>query len=67
MTNALDTHQSVYSRFFDESSDQLVKNAELNLLKLQDLVNDMLRARGHLFAYEVEEELIGMRRNATRS
>lgn len=53
-------HPSVYSRFFDESSDQWVKNAELNklnLLKFQDWANDMLRARGHLFLNEVYDML----------
>lgn len=51
---------SIYARYFDETSTQWTRNAELNLMKLhqiQNYCNDMLRARGHLFLNEVYDEL----------
>jgi len=51
---------SPYARFFDEGSIQFKKNAELNLLYIraqQTYLNDILRARGHVFLNEAYDAL----------
>lgn len=51
---------SIYARYFDESSSQWCKNAEMNLMKvisIQNFANDKLKAQGHLFLNEVYDML----------
>lgn len=51
---------SPYARFFDEACNDWKKDPELNLVYLrakQQMLTDMLRARGHLFLNEVYDEL----------
>jgi hypothetical protein len=51
---------SPYARFFDESSWQFQKNAELNRLFVraqQSYLNDILHARGHVFLNEAYDAL----------
>lgn len=57
---------SVYARFFDETSTQWERSAELNKLNLckwQDWANDLLNSRGHLFLNEVYD-MLGMERSS---
>lgn len=52
--------ESIYARFFDELSTEWMDNAEYNLLVIknkQDMANDILHSRGHLFLNEVYEML----------
>lgn len=52
--------ESIYSRFFDESSPSWNKEPEYNLIFLkaqQNYWNDKLKARGHVFLNEIYEEL----------
>lgn len=56
---------SVHSRFFDEFNQNYQPNAEMNFYFLkaqQNMLNDRLRARGHLFLNEVYDAL-GMERS----
>jgi hypothetical protein len=51
---------SPYARLFDETSMQYHKNAELNklfVLAQQNYLNDVLRARGHVFLNEAYDAL----------
>jgi hypothetical protein len=51
---------SPYARFFDEGSTQFEKNAEFNRLFIQcqqNYLNELLRARGHVFLNEVYDAL----------
>lgn len=51
---------SPYARLFDETSIQYHKNAELNklfVLAQQNYLNDLLRARGHVFLNEAYDAL----------
>jgi hypothetical protein len=51
---------SPYARLFDETSVQYHKNAELNklfILAQQNYLNDVLRARGHVFLNEAYDAL----------
>jgi hypothetical protein len=51
---------SQYARFFDESSYQWNKNAEINklfILAQQNYLNDLLHARGHVFLNEAYDAL----------
>jgi hypothetical protein len=51
---------SAYARFFDEYSDHWEKDAEHNLIFLrcqQNYLNDLLRARGHVFLNEAYDAL----------
>lgn len=60
------TEYSPYARFFDETSREWVKDAEMNLYFLQcqqTYANHQLRARGHIFLNEVYDSL-GMERSA---
>lgn len=60
---------SPYARFFDETSDNWVKNPEYNRLFLQsqqNYANDMLHARGHVFLNEVYD-MLGLERSQAGS
>lgn len=51
---------SDYARFFDETCNGWVKNAEYNMMflnQVQNEMNDLLRLRGHVFLNEVYDKL----------
>ena len=57
---------SPYARFFDEGNENYQKHAEYNLAFLknwQNYMNDMLRARGHVFLNEVYD-VLGLERSS---
>lgn len=54
------TAVSKYAKFFDETNQNWVKNADYNrtfLINQQNFCNDILNARGHLFLNEVYDRL----------
>ncbi len=60
------TEYSPYARFFDETSREWKKDAEMNLYFLQcqqTWANHQLRARGHIFLNEIYDSL-GMERSS---
>lgn len=60
---------SIYARFFDESCSPWTKTPEYNLLFLkaqQNIANDMLRARGHVFLNDVYD-MLGIERSGAGS
>lgn len=60
LIRAADGAPSMYARFFDPYSQNWSKEPEYNLLFLrsqQSYVNDMFKARGHMFLNEVYREL----------
>ena len=66
VTNADPNKWSPYARIFDEGSIQYTKNAELNklfILAQQNYLNDLLRARGHVFLNEAYDAL-GLERSS---
>lgn len=59
-TVVADGTPSMYARFFDETCDNWVRNAEYNKIFLQaqqSYFNQMLQARGHVFLNEVYDAL----------
>ena len=56
----IDPDKSVYARFFDDASRNWVNDPEINLAFLsaqQNMFNDLLKARGHVFLNEVYDAL----------
>lgn len=51
---------SIYAKWFDESSTEWTKNAEINLMNIinrQNWANDLLNSRGHVFLNDVYDML----------